>query len=235
MPPTSSQVVNAIKNLQDYQLLLATKELEKDSTAFQSYSQGQRDALLTEINDTKKGVFDKVYSDSTTAANSVMNTYYYYRSNKELLDTNSKLASKTAEEGTNLKYNHDLAKRQFELNEWAVQNKRDTLFVYQFGFIAVCAVTILTLLKKNSILPGGLYYYLLFTVIAIFIMIVLYKAIYGERVRDKFYWNKRKFGKYATTPASGSECPTLTDMAFNSVQSATDNVQSTLDWAINWE
>lgn len=230
MPPSSTQVINAVKNLQDYQLFLASN----DTTALGDYNNQKRDELLTEINTTKKSVFDKVYSDSTTAANSAMNTYYYYGRNKDLLDTNTKLAENAKEDKDNMKYNYDLAKRQFELNEWAVQNKRDTLFVYQFGFISVCAVIILTLLNKNSLLPGALYYYLLFTVIAIFIMVIIYKAIYGERVRDKFYWNKRKFGKYATTPASGSDCPTLTDMAFDSLKGASDAIDDAANWATNW-
>jgi len=45
------------------------------------------------------------------------------------------------------KYNIELANRQIQVNEWAYNNKMDTLFVFQLIFITIMMVTILLVLN----------------------------------------------------------------------------------------
>jgi hypothetical protein len=205
-------VLSFVKEAQDYEQTLAMQEIMKNPAKYEQYTGEQITSLTSDITSAKDSAFNKVYEDAKLANDNNTSVLYYYRRNKDLLDVNSALAKKAVEDNDKVVFNDGLAKRHFELNEWEVQDKRDTLFMYQLGFISILSIVLLTLLKKNGMLGGGTYWYLCVFVAVVFIFTMIYRIIYTETVRDKFYWSRRKFGSMNAPPASGSgECPTSFD------------------------
>ena len=200
---TGDNLTNLISSLQDYQDLVTVNELKgKNPANLQAYVSDKKKQLLSDIHGTKSRAFEKAYNGSLMSADNYVNTLYYYRRNKELLDTNEALAKKSLMDAKAVVFNDDLAKRQFEINEWTVNNKRDTLFIFQFAFICVLIVTMLTYLNKANLIPGGFYGWLILFIAIIFCLTVAYRAVQTNNLRDKFYWSRRKFGRYGP-PASG--------------------------------
>jgi hypothetical protein len=230
-----NSVVSFVKEAQDYEQTLAMQEIQKDPAKFKAYTDQRKAQIKSDIFDAKESAFNKVYEDAKLAADNNNSVMYYYRRNKDLLDINNVLAKKALEDNDKIVFNDGLAKRHFELNEWEVQDKRDTLFMYQLGFISILSIVLLTLLKKSGLLGGGLYWYLCVFVVVVFVFTLLYRIIYTETVRDKFYWSRRKFGSMNAPPASGSgECPssfdsmraTATNYASSSWNKVSDQLQS---------
>jgi hypothetical protein len=216
-------ILSFVKEAQDYEQTLAMQEIQKDPAKYEKYTTDQITNLTSDITSAKDSAFNKVYEDAKLAADNNNSVLYYYRRNKDLLDINNELAKKAMNDNDKIVFNDGLAKRHFELNEWEVQDKRDTLFMYQLGFIFILSIVLLTLFKKNGLLGGGIYWYLCLFIVVIFIFILLYRIIYTETVRDKFYWSRRKFGSMNTSPASGSgECPT----SFENMKQSTLNYAS---------
>ena len=203
--------INNANLAQDYEFNLALNSLKSNTGAFVSYTDSQKNALKASILDAKDDAFNKVFVDGNTSAYNFSNTLHYYRKNAELLDTNKKLADNSKSDLDKVVFNDDLAKRSFELNEWAVENKRDTLFIYQTGFISLGAIIVLTLLKRFGLLPGGVFWYIMIAIVIIFALTVIYRGVYTEIARDKFYWNKRKFGSINAPIPASPVCPTASD------------------------
>ena len=204
----TDSIINTAKEAQDYAQTEAMKALKANPAAYNFYLTGQKTALQNQIFDAKDRAFNKVFEDAKLAYDNNTNVLYYYSRNKDLLDINTELANKAVEDVDKVVFNSGLAKRHFELNEWEVQDKRDTLFMYQIGFVSALSIVLLTMLKKRGLIGGGLFWYLCVAIIVVFVFILLYRIIYTKMVRDKFYWSRRKFGSMNTPPASGSgSCP----------------------------
>ena len=230
---TGANLTSLINNLQDYQSLLTINELKASNAAdLTAYTAAQKSAILADICGTKTRAFEKAYGDALMSADNYTNTLYYYRRNKELLDTNENIAKKSLIDAKSVVYNNDLAKRQFEINEWTVNNKRDTLFIFQFGFICLLIVGLLTYLKKMYLLPGGFYGWLVFFIAVVFTFTVAYRAVQTNKIRDMFYWSRRKFGSYGPPPASGGGGNCLLQSANEigaSIKNKTENIGDSLN------
>jgi hypothetical protein len=92
----------------------------------------------------------------------------------------------------------NLLKRQIEINEWSYGNKLDTLFVYQSLFITLTFITILAFLLRFNIISTTFFYSLSILLLFIFSLVVMNRAQYTNFVRDKRYWNRRKFREQGT-------------------------------------
>jgi hypothetical protein len=92
------------------------------------------------------------------------------------------------------------------MNEWSVNNKKDTLFVFSALFVGLCIILVFTVLLRMSIIGSGLWGTTCGITILIFILIVLNRAQYTDQLRNKQYWNKKNFDK--KNPPITSVCPT---------------------------
>lgn len=105
----------------------------------------------------------------------------------------------------------NLAKRQSEINQWTYSNKRETLFVYQMLLISITLTTIFTYLWANSIMGGGLYFMLFLIIWLVFSFIVLNRAQYTDKTRDKKFWNRRLFREEAGAKIPTPSCAGISD------------------------
>lgn len=102
-----------------------------------------------------------------------------------------------------------LSSRQYEINEWTINNRRDTLFVLQLVFVGLCVAAILTGLFRKGFLAGGLYGILVALVLIVIVFTIVRRAQYTEYTRDNRYWNRMKFDKMPGPPVitMPSICP----------------------------
>ena len=84
----------------------------------------------------------------------------------------------------------ETTKRIYEMNEWTVQNKKDTLFVLSSLFIALSTLLLLTVLWRMGISTGYTAAIYAVPVVIIFAFIVINRSQYTNSIRDQRYWNR---------------------------------------------
>lgn len=84
----------------------------------------------------------------------------------------------------------DTTKRIYEMNEWTVHNKKDTLFVLSSLFIALSTLLLLTVLWRMGISTGYTAAIYAVPVVIIFVFILINRSQYTNRIRDQRYWNR---------------------------------------------
>jgi hypothetical protein len=127
-----------------------------------------------------------------------------------LQTTQSNLAN-VVDDGAQRKNN---ATRQFEINEWATENRQETIFVYQFIFFGILIATIVGGFYRTGLLSGPLASFLTFITIATVVFLIVYRAQFTIFKRDKRHWNKRRFqsaGPILPLP----NCPAAVDFVTN--------------------
>ena len=102
----------------------------------------------------------------------------------------------------------DTTKRIYEMNEWTVQNKKDTLFVLSSLFIALSILLLLTVLWRMGISTGHTAAIYAVPVIIIFVFILINRSQYTNRIRDQRYWNRENRSKKSSA-LQLSLCPTM--------------------------
>ncbi len=215
-----SGLTDFVRLVQDYESSVAGSVLARNPEELKKYTTDQQNRLSAAVFEQKTDAFNKVFNDAAQASDTANNIYYHYKRGKEALDANDKIYGLAKQNVTTATYNTDLAKRQFEINEWAVQNKRDTLFVYQFIFITVLVLAVLTGFWKYGMIPTGVYGLLIFTLMFVLGCTIAYRALYTDQVRDKFYWNRRDFGRMGAPPVAPI-CPSIQEL-YNKIPNLSD-------------
>lgn len=87
----------------------------------------------------------------------------------------------------------DSINRQSEINDWEYQSKLELLFMLQLVFLVLMVITILVILWKYDIMNMA---YILFLGLFLFGCLAAlwyFRSAYTRNVRDKRFWNKRRF------------------------------------------
>ncbi len=192
---------------QDVQTTAALQNMTEEQK--RAYFNSQKQQLLNNILTDRDSTFQKTYTDAQKN-NAVQNSLFFYQQrNRDLDDVGSFLKDKNEENIRIAKANNDLATRQFEINEWAYNNKLDTLFVLQLVFVSVCLTAGLAYLNRIGVLPMSVLGILIVILIIIVIGVFINRLIYTRKVRDQRYWNRRQFvERKKDTEDSGSlQCP----------------------------
>lgn len=103
--------------------------------------------------------------------------------------------------------------RKYEMNEWSVGNKQETLFVYSMLFVALCTATVLVLMRRIGVINTGLMSLLLLILVLIVVFTVIYRRNYTNTLRDRRYWNRRKF-----RPEDGPKLANICDISSEDVK-----------------
>jgi hypothetical protein len=92
-----------------------------------------------------------------------------------------------------IQYNIDLANRQIQVNEWAYNNKTDTLFFFQLLFISLMFVTLLMSMQVMGHLSTEFVTYSVVVLTIINVVIIINRSVYTNTKRDTREWNKKRF------------------------------------------
>lgn len=191
--------------------------------ALQEFLRLQQSKIYDSVSTQKLLSFQKLYGDldiATDAANSVV---MHQIRNDESTKLNTKLLEQATKNSDNLRNTSELANRKYEMNEWSVNNKKDTLFILSMLFITISGLILVTGLYKLNVISISFWMLLSIPMILIFVLTVIYRSQYTNVYRNKRYWNRKRFeGKSGTIPMPN--CANVTQ-ALDDVAAAAQGTQ----------
>jgi hypothetical protein len=196
-----SSIIDVTNLFQDVELATAIGQLKQDPAKLQQFLQEQQDRIYQDVIKQKESTFEKVYGDLKRASDSQDAVIMLDKRSRELADFQRQLYENQAKSAGAITEDKNLAGRKYEMNEWSVNNKNDTLFVFSSLFILLSSLILLTLLWRRTLISSALYGSLSGLFVLIFIFMVIYRANFTNIWRNNRYWNRRNFeGKYGKIP-----------------------------------
>jgi uncharacterized membrane protein len=204
-----NSIIDVTNLFQDVELATAIGQLKQDPAKLQQFLQEQQDRIYEDVVKQKESTYQKVYGDLKRASDSQDAVIMLDKRSRELADIQRQIYENQAKSAGAITEDKNLAGRKYEMNEWSVNNKNDTLFVFSSLFILLSSLILLTLLWRGTLIRSALYGSLSGLFILIFIFMVIYRANFTNIWRNNRYWNRRNFeGKYGKIPV-----PLCTDVA----------------------
>lgn len=189
------QIINTTQLFQDVETSQALQQMDPQS--LQRYLQHAQDSLYKDVTSKKDDAFQKAYGDLERATSTQHAIFYYNQRNQDLSNIQGQVYQDRKQNADAVLFDRDLAKRQYEINQWETGNKMDTLFVYQQLLIILSAVIVMFYLWKQSILSSAVFFGILFVLVCIFVFTIVNRAQYTNSIRDNRYWSQRQFPTYA--------------------------------------
>lgn len=232
--PTNNLSQN-VQLAQDLELSQALTELSQNPQAMQNFLTSSRESLYNDVTGHKNDMITKVYGDYKNASQANDAMLSYYLRNNELKVAQDDLYNYKKYDTDAAIGDKDISKRQYEINQWAVGDKMDTLFIYQQLFIILCTVAILTFLRSRGLLSPAVHYGLIVALTLIFLVTLVYRARYTAISRDQRYWNRRAFPVDGPAIAHDSKChsPSVNDMYTGAMPGMSDMYLSAKDGISN--
>ncbi len=108
-------------------------------------------------------------------------------------------------------YNTHLAQRQRKLNEYAYQNKMDTLFFFQILLISLLILAIFAYGASVGFFSTALVLYIAVLLLLINIILFIGRMAYTTNLRDPEIWGRRRFSVEQTVNPASSKVKTSAD------------------------
>jgi ABC-type multidrug transport system fused ATPase/permease subunit len=226
------QIIDFTKTFQDIELATAIGQLKNNPTQLQQFLQDQQDKVFKNVTKQKESTFEKVYGDLNRASQAQNAVMMYNESNTELAKLNKKIYDNQRDSVKSLIDDKNLSKRKYEMNEWSVNDKKDTLFVFSMLFIILSGLIFITVLWRLGIISKSLWVALVAPLILVLVLTVINRTQYTNIFRDKRYWNRKVFeGKYGKIPVPNI-CPgSLSSMEAN-IEGEFSNIKSGIEAGI---
>ena len=229
MGSLSATVQNTL-SMQDLQLAQAITELKKNPTKLNQFMQSRRNELYNTVQKEHSDTFEKVYGDLQRATNTQNNVLYYFVRNKDLDLVEKTVYDKASADAANATHDAEISKRQYEMNEWASNNKLDTLFVFQMLLITLTFTAPILYLQRTGVIPMSV----MIGVVSLLLLAVLFTFIvriqYTIFTRDNRYWNRRKFASMGGPPTVPT-CESVTALAAEAANASKNLVSQASSFA----
>jgi hypothetical protein len=193
--PAHDRIITQAQLLQDLELQAAIRDLKANPTQLNTFLKKQQDNVYKNIVKQKDDTFQKVYGDLDRSQKVQESLLRYDTRNRQLLKLHKNIYNNQKAEADAIIENKNTFGRKYEMNEWSVNNKKDTLFVFSAGFVLLSVLIGLTVLFRMSLISSILWGWMGAIAIIVFILILINRAQYTEMARNKHYWNKRTFPK----------------------------------------
>jgi len=190
MPTTTQQNVVTAQELQQIGF---SQDIQLDPASYQAYVNQNVNKLMNETLQRKQDAFQKTLVDT--------GRYMDMDHNAQLYQTRSSDVTKLQEviQDVNTKYeasidtNKKLTRRQFEINEWAYNNKLETLFLLQILFITMLILVLCFFLAKNGYISATAASSLSMILFLIVAYVGYRRWDYTKNIRDTRLWSRRSF------------------------------------------
>jgi hypothetical protein len=169
---------------------------------------------MNRIKALKQDRFTYLSEDLKGADNNLTSTAYYITRTNDLKDMANDINSVAAKQLAVSDINAGITHRQGEINEWANNNKLDTLYFLQVLFISLTFISSLMFIKSKGLISSYLLNLCIVLVGAFAAFVLITRARYTNVRRNPRYWNKMRFGKEAgessddTCPPAANDSPT---------------------------
>jgi hypothetical protein len=217
-------VIDYTKLFQDVELATALQQLRNNPSELQQFLQNQQDTIYKNVTTQKDDSFQKVYGDLQRALDANEAMLMYNKRSGEVDSMYEQLYNEKKKEVNDLQFNKDLAGRKYEMNQWTIGNKDDTLFVYSMLFIGLSAALLFSGLWKAGVIGTGLLAAILGGLILVFVLTVVIRAQYTNVLRNKRYWDRKIFkGEGAKIPLP-NVCPGSLSVLEKDISSAESDI-----------
>lgn len=193
MSSTTTNYIDRITITQDAELAAFINEMKSDPTRFNAWVADQQSRVYTDITTQKDSTFKKVYGDLGLSSRAYEAYLLQSMRNKDLLALQKEMTSARTETATAATEDKNMAVRKNEMNEWSVNNKQDTLFVFSWLFIVLSCLILMTCLWRLELISPYTWTLFSASLILIFGLILIRRYFYTEHARNKRYWNKQIF------------------------------------------
>ena len=180
--------------------VLSDMELQKylgslDTNEQQSFIAGNITNALDSVSNVKQQRFLDLMDQTTGSDNNITASAYYLARTKDLKDMAIDVDNVAIKQLNVSDVNAGLVNRQNEINEWANNNKLDTLFFLQVLFVTLTFVTFMIFMKSNGYVSPNIFGMTTFFagILAVFTLIT--RARFTIVQRDSRYWHKTRFPK----------------------------------------
>ena len=174
-----------------------------------AYAGENKEAAINRVKAAKLDRFQYVSEDLTGTDNNITSTAYYVQRTSDMTDLATDIGNVSEKQVNASSINTGIINRQHEINEWANNNKLDTLFFLQILFITLTFISAIVFLNSNGYISS--YLLNLFIVLASFfaVFILITRARKTSVLRDGRYWNKMRFGSEKAPPMKSTPelCP----------------------------
>ena len=189
MNSTQQNVLTA----QELQQIEFSQNIQSDPASYQSYVKQNVDKLMKETLQRKQDAFQKTLVDTGRYMDMDHNAQLYQTRSSDVNKLQKVISDVNTKYEAGIDTNKKLTRRQFEINEWAYNNKLETLFLLQILFITMLILVLFFFLAKNgyiSMTTASSASILLFLIIA---YIGYRRWNYTTHTRDTRLWSRRSF------------------------------------------
>jgi hypothetical protein len=185
---------NAISQAQQTADLEMTAYLSQmGDTERGTYAGANSSAAINKVLGTKSDRFNYLSEDLMNADNNITSTAYYIARTQDLTEMAGDIGTVAAKQVSAIDINKGISARQNEINEWANQNKLDTLFFLQILFISLTFISVLVFLKSSGLISEYLLNLFMVLTSALSIFVLISRAKFTNTERDSRYWSKNRF------------------------------------------
>jgi hypothetical protein len=192
--------ISDVLTLQDVELANAMSALKQDPGKLSAFISSRKAQVYNSVTKEHSDNYAKVHGDLIRAGDTIKNITYYHVRNKDLDNTQEAVYSKAKADADAATFDSQVAKRQFEINEWTVGNKQDTLFIMQLIFISLTFIAPLIYLVRLELLPLSVFYGIISLILIALILTFMIRYQYTDKTRDLRFWNRRRFAMMGGPP-----------------------------------
>jgi hypothetical protein len=222
-------------NAQDVELANALNEMKANPSKLSDFISTRKADLYNTVSREHSDSFQKVYGDLQRSSDTTKNILYYHVRNKDLDSLQQQIFNTTKTSADNAQYDSQVARRQFQINEWTVGNKQDTLFFMQMLFIGLTLIAPLLYMNRGGMVPDAVFYGVVGLVILAIVLTVIVRAQYTNKTRNQTFWNRRRFqsmGGPPVTPTCDAVVGALSRGADAAASLGSTNMGDTLNSAL---
>lgn len=202
-------------------------DLKDNPSALKAYMQEKGNEIKEKSTSQHSGAYATIKDHLQQSSNSNNNVLYYFTRNKDLNSLQESLEDRVKGEALGARHDAQLAKRQFEVNEWTSGNKLDTLFFFQLVFISLMLIAPLLYYNRLGIIPSGAFYGILSLIVIALLLTIIIRARYTEVIRDYRFWNRRRFPTLPA-PRPAPICPGFSNDIVEAAQSSLNTARGAL-------
>ncbi len=185
-------------------------DLKENPQQLRSYLDTKGGEIVNKTMNQHSGAYASVKDHLQQSSNTNNNVLYYFTRNKDLNHLQESLEQRVQGEAMGARHDAQLAKRQFEVNEWTSGNKLDTLFFFQLLFISLMILAPILYYHRLGVIPGGAFYGIVSLIVLALLLTIIIRARYTEVIRDYRFWNRRRFPTLPA-PRPAPICPGFTN------------------------
>ena len=185
-----NDIINFTNLLQDVELATALNNL--NPTEKLAYITNQQNNVFTKIINQKEYTYNKVYGDLDIATQAQISNLRYGERTRDLSRVQTQIYNNQKESVHAVNNDKNLSGRKMEMNEWTVNNKNDTLFIYSSLFIMLSGLLLITVLWRMGAISYYLWLGLGVPLVIIFILTLLARLQYTNTLRNNRYWNNKR-------------------------------------------